>query len=144
MFKNEHQLGEIITFAFEDNTYFYHFTDLLKSGKTSEAKGIISRIKENIWLHHDEERRRYWRMAELGLELLKLTDVPIKSCSSLKIAIELYTQQNYRIDQLQRRFEKQALEVMEENSALSELKNLVRNRYSQFSEKYVLFLQEDI
>ncbi len=142
MFKNEHQLGEIITFAFEDNTYFYHFTDLLKSGNTIEAKEIISRIKENIWLYHDEERRRYWRMAELGLELLKLTDAPIKSCNSLKTAIDLYSQQNYKVDQLQRRFEKQALEVMEENSALSELKTLVRNRYSQFTEKYQKQFQE--
>ncbi len=142
MFKNEHQLGEIITFAFEDNTYFYHFTDLLKSAKTTEAKEIISRIKENIWLHHDEERSRYWRMAGLGLELLKLTDAPIKTSNSLKAAIELYTQQNYKVDQLQRRFEKQALEVMEENSALSELKALVRNRYSQFSEKYQKQFQE--
>lgn len=142
LFKNEHQLGEIITFAFEDNTYFYHFTDLLKSAKTTEAKEIISRIKENIWLHHDEERSRYWRMAGLGLELLKLTDAPIKTCNSLKAAIELYTQQNYKVDQLQRRFEKQALEVMEENSALSELKALVRNRYSKFSEKYQKQFQE--
>lgn len=136
MFKNEHQLGEIITFAFEDNTYFYYFTDLLKSGNMIAAKEIISHIKENIWLHHDEERRRNWKMAELGLELLKLTDAQIKTCNSLKTAIELYTEQHYKVDQLQRRFEKQALEVMVENSALSELKTLVRNRYSQFTEKY--------
>jgi hypothetical protein len=115
---------------------------LLKAGKTTEAKEIISRIKENIWLHHDEERRRYWRMAELGLELLKLTDAPIKSCNLLKTVIDLYTQQNYKVDQLQRRFEKQSLEVMEENSVLSELKTLVRNRYSQFTEKYQKQFQE--
>jgi len=136
MFRDEHELGEIITFAFEDNTYFYHFTDLLKKGKRDEAKEITSRIKENIWLHHDEERRRYWKLAEIGLELVNLSTVKIKSVSSLKAAIEQYTESDYKIDQLQRRFEKQCIEVVEENSALAVLKELVRKQYSQYTEKY--------
>lgn len=142
IFRNEHALGEIITFAFEDNTYFYHFTDLLKSAKWDEAKEALSRIKENIWLHHDEERRRYWKMAELGLDLLQLASGKFRSAASLKAAVEQYTENNYKIDQLQRRFEKQAIEVMEENSALADLKHLVRKQYRQYAEKYQKQFQE--
>jgi hypothetical protein len=142
IFRNEHELGEIITFAFEDNTYFYHFTELLKNGKMEEAKEVISRIKENIWLHHDEERRRYWKMAELGLELLHLTAGKFKTVGSLKAAIEQYTESNHKVDQLQRRFEKQAIEVVEENSALIDLKQLIRKQYSHYVEKYQKQYQE--
>jgi hypothetical protein len=135
MFKNEHELGEIITFAFEDNTYFYHFIKLLDNSKIEEAKDVITRVKDNIWLHHDEERRRYWKMAEIGLELIGFAAKKTKTTNSLKTAIEQYVQNDYRIDQLQRRFEKISIEVIEENTALSDLKQLVRKQYAVFSEK---------
>ena len=135
LFKNEHELGEIITFAFEDNTYFYHYTDLLIKGKTDDAREIIARIKENIWLHHDEERRRYWKMAELGLELIQLASEKKNKITSLKTAIDQYIQSDYKIDQLQRRFEKIAIEVMEDNDALTSLKETVRNAYLKYTEK---------
>jgi hypothetical protein len=142
LFKNEYELGEIITFAFEDNTYFYHFTDLLINSKMEEAKEIIVHIKENIWLHHDEERRRYWKMAELGLALIELTSRKIKTTSLLKIAIEQYTNSDYKIDQLQRRFEKIAIEVLEDNKALADLKQTVRKEYSKYTEKNQKQFQE--
>lgn len=142
LFKNEHELGEIITFAFEDNTYFYHFTDLLIKGKMDVAKEIIARIKENIWLHHDEERRRYWKMAELGLGLIELASEKVKTTSSLKTAIDQYTQSDYKIDQLQRRFEKIAIEVLEDNTALTDLKQFVRKEYSKYTEKKQKQFQE--
>jgi hypothetical protein len=135
LFHNEYQLGEIITFSFEDNTYFYHFINLLKQGKMDEANEITSRIKENIWLHHDEERRRYWKMGEFGFELIKLTEINTKPGTSLKAVISQYTASDYKIDQLQRRFEKQAMEIMEENTALADLKNLVRTAYKKYVER---------
>jgi len=142
MFKNEHELGEIITFAFEDNTYFYHFVDLIKEGKTTEAHDIVRKIKENIWRHHDEERRRYWLMAELGLGLMQMASKNVKSVSTLKAAIDQYIQNDYKTDQLQRRFEKLSLEVMDENSALIDFKKLVRTAYSKYTEKNQKQFQE--
>lgn len=142
LFKNEYELGEIVTFAFEDNTYFHHFIDLLIKGKMEDAKTIIARIKENIWLHHDEERRRYWKMAELGLGLIQLASEKVKITSSLKTAIDQYTLTDYKIDQLQRRFEKIAIEVLEDNTALKELKELVRKEYSKYTEKNQKQFQE--
>ncbi|MBK7566194.1 MAG: PglZ domain-containing protein [Bacteroidetes bacterium] len=142
MFKNEHELGVIITFAFEDNTYFYHFTDLLIKRKIDGAKEIIARIKENIWLHHDEERRRYWKMAELGLGLIQLASEKTKTSTSLKTAIDQYAQNGYKIDQLQRRFEKIAIEVLQDNTALTDLKQSVRKEYSKYTEKNQKQFQE--
>lgn len=142
LFKNEHELGEIITFAFEDNTYFYHFIDLLRNGKIDEAKEVINRVKDNIWLHHDEERRRYWKMAEIGLVLIEFAAGKTKKATSLKTAIELYVQSDYKIDQLQRRFEKISIEVMDENTSLSNLKQLVREQYAAYAEKNQKQFQE--
>jgi hypothetical protein len=135
LFRNEHELGEIITFAFEDNTYFYHFTDLLSNRKINEAKEILTRIRENIWLHHDEERRRYWKMAELGISILETTTSQNNLYNTFKSIIDHYIQNDYKVDQLQRRFEKLSIEVFEENTALKELKLLVRVKYAEYAEK---------
>jgi len=135
IFKNENNLGEIITFSFEDNTYFYYFASLLLDGKPDEAYSIISRSKENIWLHHDDERRKYWKVAELGFQIIQQTKDTISNPSSLKALIDLYASELYKIDQLQRKFEKELMEVLQPNDVLQQLVKLVRNTYNSFAEK---------
>lgn len=135
LFKNESNLGEIITFSFEDNTYFYHCIQLLVEGKNAEANSVILRSKDNIWLHHDEERRRYWRLADLGHQIILKSRSPNSAATTLKACIENYTTEGYKIDQLQRKFEKEQMEVLQPNEALIQLRNLVRSSYNIITEK---------
>ncbi|MFD3000431.1 PglZ domain-containing protein [Pontibacter toksunensis] len=135
LFKNENNLGDIITFSFEDNTYYYHLVDLIKEGKGEEASKIIAKSKNNIWYHHDEERRRYWKLAEVGLQLIQLTNDKAPTASSLHILIDNYTTVGYKVDQLQRKFEKLVVEVIQSNTAVSTLVELVRKQYRKFTEK---------
>jgi hypothetical protein len=132
-FRNENNLGQIITFSFEDNTYFFHFVDLVLNDKKEEARQVVSKSKENIWIHHNEERRRYWKLAEIGLQIAN-TSTP-SLFTSLKSEIEFYNREGYKIDQLQRKFEKQLLEVLETNAILSKLIKHVRQAYRKYSEK---------
>ncbi len=135
IFKNENNLGEIITFSFEDNTYYFHCISLLLEGKTSEANAIISNSKENIWLHHDEERKRYWKLAELGCHIIQRSKTALANTTSLKTIIDSYTSEVYKIDQLQRKFEKELMEVLQPNETLQKLVKFVRESYNTFTEK---------
>jgi len=135
IFKNENNLGDIITFSFEDNTYFFHFASLLLSGKPDEAYSIVSKSKENFWLNHDEERKRYWKVAELGLQIIQLTKNTVSNAASLKALVDSYTSELYKIDQLQRKFEKEFMEVLQPNDVLLQLIKLVRTAYNTFTEK---------
>ena len=135
IFKNENNLGEIITFSFEDNTYFFHCIALLLQSDITEAHSIIKKSNENIWLRYDEEKRQYWKLAELGCKILNLSRNPPQIIFNLKNIIDLYTTELYKIDQLQRKFEKQLMEVLQPNNALQQLVRLVRNSYNTFTEK---------
>jgi len=135
IFKNENNLGEIITFSFEDNTYFYHCIQLLVEGKTAEANSIILTSKDNIWLHHDAERRRYWRLADIGFQIIQKSKNSTNTANTLKACIENYTTEGYKIDMLQRKFEKEQMEVLQPNEALMQLVKLVRNSYNNITEK---------
>ena len=135
IFKNESNLGEIITFSFEDNTYFYHCIQLLVEGKNAEANSIILTSKDNIWLHHHEERRRYWRLADLGHQIILKSKSSNSTATTLKVCIENYTTEGYKIDQLQRKFEKEQMEVLQPNEALIQLVKLVRSSYNIITEK---------
>ncbi len=135
IFKNESNLGEIITFSFEDNTYFYHCIQLLIEGKNAEANSIILTSKDNIWLHHDEERRRYWRLADIGHQIILKSKSSNSTITTLKACIENYTTEGYKIDQLQRKFEKEQMEVLQPNEALIQLVKLVRGSYNSITEK---------
>lgn len=135
IFKNESNLGEIITFSFEDNTYFYHCIQLIIEGKNAEANSIILTSKDNIWLHHDEERRRYWRLADLGHQIILKSKSSNSTATTLKACIENYTTEGYKIDQLQRKFEKEQIEVLQPNEALIQLVKLVRSSYNTITEK---------
>ena len=135
VFKNENNLGEIITFSFEDNTYFFHCITLLLIGNHAEAHSVISRSKENIWLHHDEDRRRYWKLAEYGHHIIQRCKNASVNTSTLKAIIDSYTNDLYKIDQLQRKFEKELMEVLQPNDSLQQLVKLVRNSYNSFTEK---------
>lgn len=135
LFKNETDLGEIITFSFEDNTYFRRFVDLLTRHQQEEARQMIANSKENIWLHHDEERRHYWKLAEIGMKIIEWADRKEGNFNKLKELIEFYNKEGYKIDQFQRRFEKQLLEVLEINKTLAELVKFVRGTYKRYAEQ---------
>lgn len=135
IFKNENNLGEIITFSFEDNTYFFHCITLLLSGNHAEAHSVISRSKENIWLHHDEDRRRYWKLAEYGYHIIQRCKNASVNTSTLKAVIDSYTNDLFKTDQFQRKFEKELMEVLQPNDSLQQLVKLVRNSYNSFTEK---------
>lgn len=135
VFKNENNLGNIITFSFEDNTYFFQFASKLLIGKYDEAENIIANIKENIWLHHDKERRRYWKLADLSYQIIKFVDEANPSCASLRSLIDLYSSELYKIDQLQRKLEKEYLEILQPNDILLQLVNFVRVAYNEFTER---------
>jgi hypothetical protein len=52
-FARETDLGEIITFAFEDNTYFHRFINDILTNKLAEAARDWSAVQGNIWEGHD-------------------------------------------------------------------------------------------
>lgn len=131
-FKNETNLGNIVTFAFEDNTYFNHFVSLITKGNLNEAENLIKLNKENIWPQHDEERKNMWLLADYALKLSQATANKIKFPKEAKEFVELYASSLYEIDLLQRHFEKTLSEIIASHHSVDTLSTTVRNSYRTF------------
>lgn len=143
-FEGETNLGEIATFAFEDNTYFNHFFQMLKSGDTSKAQAIIQKNKENIWPRHDEERRKLWQLAEFATEIISRTSDGNKTFKTVQDLVQAYTKEFYLIDQYHRKYEMHYNQLLLENETAVELTNLTRNAYRAFADKLQKKFQEHI
>lgn len=72
----------------------------------------------SFWIERDRTRRLEWLLiydaATLGYAIEKV-DRPLKSCQSLRQALDYYTQAGYQVDRAHRHFEQQRLKLLEPN-----------------------------
>lgn len=143
-FKNENDLGEIVTFSFEDNTHFNHFVSLLQENQLISAETIIKKNKENIWPLHDEDRKKIWQLAEYSIDICKLTEDKIKPPNSAKEIIQLYAEELYKVDMAHRHFEMTLSQLIDGNKFVDILKGIVRARYRVFTDGWQKLFQSSI
>jgi hypothetical protein len=131
-FKNETNLGALVTFAFEDNTYFNHFIDLITRKELKKAENVKKQNKENIWPQHDEERKKMWLLADHALKICQLTSSKIKLPKETKAIVDLYAKQLYEIDLYQRRFEMTLSQIFSSNQSIDVLVTNIRTIYRDY------------
>jgi hypothetical protein len=143
-FKNETDLGEIVTFSFEDNTYFNQFVCLLQDNKLGAAETIIENNKENIWPQHDEDRGKIWFLAVYAIEICKLTNNKIKPPKTSKEIIQYYADELYKVDMAHRHFEMILAQLINGNNFVDILTRIVRGNYRVFTDEWQKIFQASI
>lgn len=134
-FKNEINLGSIVTFAFEDNTYFNHFINLIIQKDLKQAEEVKKQNKENIWPQHDEERKKMWLLADYALKICQLTTSKTKLPKESKAIVDLYANQLYEIDLFQRRFEMTLSQIISSNQSIDLLVTNIRTIYRDYMDE---------
>ena len=137
LFRNAKDLGQIVTFAFEDNTYFANFVDQLIAGDYLYANSIIDSNSNNIWVSCDKERALYWSVAKLALNIVKQinTLTEYQKCKKAADLIDYYTTKSYEIDQNQRQFERCVLDILSSDNMLDKLIKHTRHQYRHYIEE---------
>ncbi|MDP3945227.1 MAG: PglZ domain-containing protein [Lutibacter sp.] len=131
-FKNEINLGSIVTFAFEDNTYFNHFISLITQNEFKKAEEVKKQNKENIWPQQDEERKKMWLLADYALKICQLTSSKDKFPAAAKAIVDLYANQLFEIDLYQRRFEMTISQIISSNQSIDLLVTKIRTIYREY------------
>lgn len=138
VFAQETDLGEIITFAFEDNTYFHRYITDILAGKLVEAAQEWSAVQGNIWEGHDPQRAANWQVARCGAELLRyastITDEAIQGHKTLAQLVKQYATNWYRFDQFQRSFEQYTDSLPDRTELVETYIKRVRQTYRNRSE----------
>jgi hypothetical protein len=143
-FKRVSRLGSLVTFAFEDSTYFNLFVELLIKKEISDAEEIIKNNKENIWPQHDEERKRMWLLASLAWRILFTTSQNIKYPKIDKEIVYLYSNTIFEVDLLYREFETTFSQIISGTDSLDTLTKFIRQSYREFIDQLQKAFQESI
>lgn len=146
-FRDARDLGQIVTFSFEDNTYFNNFVEYLLAAEYGKAAHYLKGNASNQIWRDDQNRSAYWLVGQYAFELLQeienLTASGEVKFKSLGEAVKLYAEKLWQLDQFHRHFEKSVKEVTSPNENLQLLIQRVRKAYFRFWEhvqKYYLQL----
>jgi len=135
-FKNEPDLGEIVTFAFEDNTYFNQFIDFSLKHDFAKAENLLNKQTKSIWLQNDNERKNVWAIGEYGFEILKeieKNELILPKIKNLEDLIQKYSTQLYLVDRNQRYFEKSVInQPLTETIQLQKFIQTIRTKYYDY------------
>lgn len=96
----------------------------------------------SFWIERDRTRRLEWLLiydaASLGCAIEKV-DSPLKSCQSLRQALDYYTQAGYQVDRAHRHFEQQQLKLLESSlthyASLVEAGELLQAQYRRWADQ---------
>lgn len=137
-FKNEKDLGVIVTFSFEDNTYFNNFIEHLLQRDFGKADHFLKPNQSNQIWRNDATRSAYWQTGQYASDVLfqihRLAQVWQKHAGSLDELFSFYAAELWKLDQAQRYFEGSAKEIISPNESLSQLIKEVRRSYFSFLE----------
>lgn len=147
-FAGETELGEIITFRFEDNTYLYRFLAQELAGELEAADRTRRLSEDTIWKSHDPARDDTWRLATCGAELRHtaqtITEAAVRACPTLAELVERYTRDWWRLDAGHRAFETASQGVLDDAhpEALAAFSAQVRATYAETAARLARRFQE--
>lgn len=110
--------GKIDTFQREETAVLEAAVQaLLQANWTKALTWAQARTSTpSFWIERERTRRLEWLLiydaATLGCAIEKV-DRPLKSCQSLRQALDYYTQAGYQVDRAHRHFEQQRLKLLE-------------------------------
>jgi len=147
LFKNEINLGEINTFAFEDSTFFNQFKNELLEGSLEKAKALAEVSSKSIWSLYDDERRAAWQIGNKVCDLfikIQSESPKLNKDKGLNNIIQWYASTGYEIDVLQREIEKGAQSLIVLSKTLNEVVEFGRKEYHNFMDNVQLNFQTGI
>ncbi len=137
-FKNEEQLGNINTFAFEDSTFYFQFKFQLIAGNLEEAESYVIRSSNSIWTLYDDARRISWLIAKKATAMMRSIsqlDSQFKKVKNINEIINWYSTQGFQLDTLHRELDKSVSEMYGTSPEVQEVHKFVVKAYLEFMDK---------
>lgn len=132
-FREEKDLGRIVTFDFEDRHYIDQIVAGLLANELGKVAGLLN-SRRSLWAQTDPERLRHWNVSTLVHELLSLPSLP-PTTRTLRDVVAEYTKQGYRLDRLYRQIETQWLDLSDPDPGFDLLINQARSFFREQTEE---------
>lgn len=143
LFSRARNLGERVTFNFENKVEYKRFIEQVKQDTGEEtATALLRKNMNDVWYQEDDTVRMFWDLAQQLLNLTVCINNGIKTDGSLADLINWYVTTGYKADQAFRKFQTQKLNgtiPMEDD-----LSSIFYSRYREFTERSVRAYQEKV
>lgn len=142
LFARAEDLGEIVTFAFENRVEYDRFVKMIELRDIEGAAQMAKKNRKGIWYSADREVQSFWDLAMTSVEMFLAIDCGVKPATHRDELIEWYASDGYKADFAMRRFLTLYKQTGYHQPQVNKLADLVGNAYCNFSERGVKLYQE--
>jgi hypothetical protein len=143
-FAKAKNLGDRVTFNFENSVEYDRFICCLKEGKSDDARAMLEKNKKDVWFQEDAEVATFWRLAEQVIRLVVCINKGIKVDGTLKELVQWYANSGCEADGAFRKYHTERLGAMSMPRQEKELMEYLNSQYRDFTERAVKVYQESI
>ena len=146
---NEHfatakNLGERVTFAFENNVEYARFIGALKISDLEQAAALLDKNQKDVWCEVDKDVEAFWQLAQYALAMFKCASQGVEFDNTLNGLINWYENKGYIADAAFRLFHTALQSDFSITPFISELTDLMNNCYRDFCDRTVKAYQSHI
>jgi len=135
-------LGDIVTFAFENIVEYSRYIQLVNNGEYDEATQLLDKNLKGVWHGANKRVETFWNLASELNTLIRYAIVDgLGDHSSLEAMIAHYIKSGYHVDQAFRKFLMLAERVEFDSPFIKELKQLAISTYKNITQKMVIEYQ---
>lgn len=142
LFATSVDLGEIVTFAFENRVEYDRFVKLIELRDIDNAAQMVKKNRKGIWYSADRDVQSFWDLAKASVDMFLAIEGGIKSANTQDELIEWYADTGYKADLALRRFLTLYKMSGFHQGQVVKLADLVSNAYRNFTERGVNLYQE--
>lgn len=144
LFAKAKNLGERVTFAFENKVEYARFIENLKMGDLDQAEIQMRKNHQDVWCEEDKDVSVFWQLAHYVLMMSRCASQGIDYDNTIKGIVGWYDQKGYMADEAFRCFHTDLQNVINHTAYINELTDLMNTRYREFSERSVKAYQSHI
>ncbi len=137
LFKDETDLGEIVTFSFENNVEFDRLIHYLQDAEVSKAALLVQNNKKDVWYQASRPVEAFWNLAEQACNLYDCIHSGVKSDGSLQGILKWYTNEGFKADLAFRKFHTRLQTLDYSTKAIGQLEQMVNASYRDFTDRVV-------
>lgn len=142
LFINSDDLGDIVTFAFENRVEYDRFAKYLELRQLRDAEELWEKNKKDIWYSAEKETQNFWNIAKSAVDLFNAVEKGIAPVQNRAELIDWYVEDGYKADLTFRHFLSQSKQCQYPLPQIHKIADLVDNTYRNYCDRMVSLYQD--
>lgn len=142
LFDHSQDLGDIVTFSFENRVEFDRFVKMIEVRDIAGAEAMAIKNRKGIWYSADRDTQAFWDLAMTAVDLFHAIEGGIEAVKNRDELIQWYAADGYKADKAMRRFLTYFKQSGYHQPQATRLADLVGAAYRNYTERGVLLYQD--